>query len=244
MLDKNMFANLRDKAQKTYEGAKSELSKIQNNIEDKLDEHVSEKNNLEDKNEKLVESRLVNKAVQLMFEKSINKVEQFINKYVRPYDVCEVTDREYIKYLITDIEEKIRVSGNDQYYYELVILYANLGETDRANEYCPRIKSEELKTELFKICSLLKLNDNDLYGYIMNNQETIVSSRIYCLLVRGADLCIESGNYFLAKSFAEKYCELNSVSVANHKKLQSIYSKLGEEVNSNIEYEIIRLLEN
>lgn len=240
MFSKNLFNELKSQAQKTFEDIKSEAKKGLEQIEKKIDEQISTKNNLTTKDESFISNSTVNRAAQLLLEKSIKQAEQFIDKYVDPYDVCEILQPEYIKEIISEIKSKIEDGNNDHYYSKLIILYMNLNEFNQANACISNLSDEQLKQKFSIVYKIGLMKDSDFMREFERNLDLILESRIYSILRRYADLCLKFNKFTEAEKILEACCLLNPISEKDHNDLLICYQKLNKQDFLLLHKEIIR----
>lgn len=244
MFNKSMFDNFKEKAQQSFEDIKKEAIKVQESIEDKIEEQISSKNNLSLKDENFVSNSSINKAAQLLIEKSTKQAEQFLDKYIKPYDVCEITDPEFAKIIINEINNKIKNNDNDKYLYELAVLYINTHDIMNAVNCINNFKNENDKNELSIAIEISNMNDIPFVINFEKNKELLINLRIYAIFRRYVDLSIKNKNYLKAKEIVEACTQLNPTSLQDQKNLLQCYEELGESKYAKLQNIIVRNLEN
>jgi hypothetical protein len=255
MLSKGLFENIKDKAKVIYNDAqkeaqntlgdlKKEIIKAQDKIVAKIDEQISEENNLSLKDDNLVSNATFNKAAQLLIEKSTKQAEQFLDKYIRPYDVHEITNSVFAKQIIEEIKCKNKDGKfNDIYYSELAVLFINLSEFDNALEYIEKISNPTEKNDLMFAFESCKMNDSSFLTEYEKHTELLIKLRIYLLSRRYSDLCLNNKQFSKAKESIEKCCLLNPTSIKDQKDLLQCYQQLNEEYSAKIQKIIVDNLE-
>jgi len=242
------FNEFSDKAKSLYSQVAQEVAKevmkesknINDKVKQKSNSDSSSQNTLVKYGEDYVSNPTISKAAQLIYEKSIEKAEQFIDKYIRPYNVFEIIEPEFAKEIVNDLELKIeKGKKTDQNYFELTVLYINLNDLYLALEASKNIKDPNIKDRLKLALQISQLGNNDFIEFYDKNIISISDSNIYNIFKRRAKLALEVNDYTSARSAMELCCVLNPISQTDQSDLLLCYEKLGESNLVQIQKDIL-----
>ena len=97
---KTLYDQEKDEAHNVVENVKKEATSVNERVKENINKNTSAKNELVVKGEDYVDNPTISKAAQLIYEKSIDKAEHFIDKYIRPYNVFEIIESEFADEII------------------------------------------------------------------------------------------------------------------------------------------------
>lgn len=224
----------------------NDFSKYFDNLFDKadkfFDDNRSNKNDLSG-NSNMHSNSKVNKAVQYLIEKGIEKAENVVYKIIKPYEVLEILDPTYANIIITDILNQLpKFDEKDQLYLDLFIININMNNFLDAKKYYNNILDTNIKNKYKIIIKLISLDDNDFYDYFNSNYSSLLELSIYNILRRFSNIAFAKNKFNEVLTVIEKCCKLNPLSKSDQNDLLHCYSKLNLMEHYKIQKEILTVI--
>lgn len=207
-----------------------------------FDDNRSDKNDMSG-NKNMHSNANINKAIQYLMEKGIEKAEKVAYKIIKPYDALELIEPVFANTIIKDIEKQLtKTDDKDNLYLDLFIIYINMNDFSNAKKYFGHIYNVDIKHKYGIIEKMILLNDDDFYAVFKNNNSLLLELSIYTIFRRYVNIAFAKKRFEEALPIIERCCRLNPLSKSDQNDLLDCYKRLNYTELYNMQKDILNLI--